>query len=165
MPLKNLSSFLLLSFLTLLSGRIVAKERSLNSYADKSMVQLLAVGEVENLNLLQPEVEKKLGLRLYRVPKSGDCVPETRLICSYEYYLAVTEYDEEPKQAVFNVGTYGSIPKITWLPTKSVDSARLDVTFMDLPSEAAKRLKRLKQKTFREIWEIDSTSLRIKQSP
>lgn len=76
--------------------------------------------------------------------------------------MAVTEYDEEPKQALFNAGTYGSISKITWLPSKGADRAMLEVTFTDLPHDAAKRLKKLKQKAHMETWDISTKNLRIK---
>ncbi len=163
MPLTKLSLCVLLAYVSLVDASALAKQRSLESYGDKSIVKLLAVGQVEALNQLQPEIEKTLELRLYRVPKSGDCVPETKMVCSYDYYLAVSEYDEDPKQAVFNPGTYGSIAQVMWLPTKTADSAKLEVSFSELPPEAAQRLKNARRKTYKEVWEINSKNMLIKR--
>lgn len=101
--------------------------------SDQLIVRILNNSEVADLNKLDKNSSDNLALKLYRVPVSGDCVAETHTICAYDYYLAVSEYDEQPRQSVFYLGAVGEISKINWHKNDKVDQATLSIRVTNYP--------------------------------
>ena len=85
-------------------------------------------------------------VKLYSIPMQGDCIPETHMICSHRYYLAIGDYGEEPLQAVFYLGNFGEITKFKWVTTP-VRMASIDIEIQNYPTYAFKRNRELKKKT------------------
>jgi hypothetical protein len=97
----------------------------------------VAFGVIEELNELDPEIEKQLLLRLYRSPLYvEDCFKETHGICQYNYFLSVSTFDEYPGTNIFKLKTKGEITKVTWRNESKVDSAKLDIIFTKYTSYA-----------------------------
>lgn len=138
---------MIISLLSLRGGNALATSPVLKAQKinDKVLVRLLNSGQCEDLNQLDKNIEKSVHLRLCAVGNSGDCVRETEGTCSYDYFLAVSEYDEEPEQAVFALGTLGEISEIHWRATTAPDTAVIDLTALRFPAEAIKMNKKLAQ--------------------
>ena len=76
--------------------------------------------------------------RLYSVPVPGECVPGTHATCAFDYYLAVSEYDEQPRQAVFHLGVAGEITDLAWVspPSPEANAATLGFKVASYPASA-----------------------------
>lgn len=85
-------------------------------------------------------------VKLYSIPMQGDCIPETHMICSHKYYLAIGDYGEEPLQAVFYLGNFGEITKFKWVTTP-IRTALIDIEIQNYPTYAFERNQELKKKT------------------
>lgn len=104
----------------------------------------IAFGTIEELNTLNPEIEKNLLLRLYRSPsKSINCFKETHGVCQYEYFLSVSSFDESPDTNIYKLKTKGEIIKIDWQNDTRNDSAKLHLIFNQYTSIALKNNKSL----------------------
>ena len=113
---------------------------------DALLVEVLNGGEMQDLNKLGPANHKELAIRLYSVAHAGTCVEETEWVCSYRYVLAVSEYDEEPAQAAYDLGEVGEIGAIRWLETADPDRAHLEIEVRNYPEHADKQNPSLKVK-------------------
>ena len=113
----------------------------------------LAFGAIEELNKLDPKIEKQLLLRLYRSPLYVEnCFQETHGICKYTYFLSVSTFDEYPETNIYQLKTKGEITKITWHTENKADSAKLDIIFTKYTSYAIKNNSSLDaQKEFVQI--------------
>ncbi|HVO65173.1 MAG TPA: hypothetical protein VMT12_01730 [Syntrophales bacterium] len=76
-------------------------------------------------------------VKLYSIPVEGSCIPETHMICSHKYYLAVSDYGEAPLQGVFYLGTVGEITQFKWVNTARTDGI-IDVKALNYPEYAFK---------------------------
>ena len=109
--------FLLIALVGYFSTGVWAEEL-INLNAEKvknpTLVKILNSAKLQELNAL-PSAKRwgrQLGIRLYSKEISGSCIPETHMICSHQYYLAVSKYDEAPEQAVYDLGTVGEIIEV-----------------------------------------------------
>lgn len=106
---------------------------------NSNLQNAIAFGVIEDLNKLNPEIEKQLLLRLYRSPVyREECFKETHGVCQYNYYLSVSTFDEYPETNIYELKTKGEITEITWLDATEIDSARLNITFNRYTSHALK---------------------------
>ncbi len=102
--------FLLVSILLLSACKTISNE----------LQSAVAFGVIEELNKLDPDVEKQLLLRLYRAPVYVEgCFKETHGICQYSYFLSVSTFDEYPETNIYKLKTKGEITKIMWLNAPS----------------------------------------------
>ncbi len=154
--------FLILSihhFSFIYGGEII----SANQLNDKTLIKILNSPDYEILNLKDKKIEKNVNVILYRVPVHGDCIPETHSVCSFEYYLAISEYDEQPAQAVYSLGTNGEIINIAWQGGAPANQGVLIWTIMKYPMEVIKKNKSLKQELAKYKVLVSVTSLTMEK--
>ena len=106
-------------------------------------------GEMTDLNKIASKVEKKLWIKIYAVPaeaKEGEenCFPESHGVCRFDYYLAVSEFDEYPAYNVFNLGQFGEIGGYQWMKSEALDQAKIKVIVKNYPEMATKFNSNLK---------------------
>ncbi len=131
---------------------------------DEKIVSILNKAKMTELNKLSPDIKKTLILKLYKIPFSGSCVPETHMTCGYEYYLAVSEYDEMPDQAVWYFGKVGEITAIEWLKQDEVDKALIKFKVRNYPALALERNPDLPKKEKTVTLDVSVNAVRIKKS-
>jgi len=131
------------------------------SVSTKEFVHILNEADFQNLDSIAPD-RASVSLRLYRVAEQGSCIPETHMICSYRYYLAVSEFGEYPDQAVFGLGEVGEIQSVKWLPTDGWGRALLQVEVSNYPEYAYARNPDLVRvtKSFELVVSVDGVELR-----
>jgi hypothetical protein len=158
--------FLLIALVGYFSTGVWAEEL-INLNAEKvknpTLVKILNSAKLQELNAL-PSAKRwgrQLGIRLYSIGISGSCIPETHMICSHQYYLAVSEYDEAPEQAVYDLGTVGEIIEVQWLQDRRVDRARINIVVSNYPLHAYMRNSRLVPKTVTYALDVGVNSLKI----
>ncbi len=118
-----------------------AQETALTSnkkVTDPLLVKIMNSAEVKDLNAMPSAKSTKpqVSMRLFSIPITGRCVPETEWVCSHRYFLAVSEYGEDPEQTVYDLGTVGEIDQIEWLPNDRPDHARLRLVVGNYPTHA-----------------------------
>ncbi len=113
--------------------------------SDSELVHILNDATVAELNYLEGGEEQDLSLRLYRLPVSGSCVPETHVTCAFDYYLAVSEFDEQPRQSVFHLGVVGEIVDIAWQALSEPDRATLQLKVLNYPADVLERNQKLQR--------------------
>ncbi len=131
---------------------------------DEKIVFILNNAEMSDLNKLNPEIEKTILLKLYKIPYSGSCVPETHMTCGYEYYLAVSEYDEMPQQAVYYLGKVGEISEIEWLKQDENDKALIKFVVCSYPQLALERNRQLPKKEKTSTLEVGVNAIKIRKA-
>lgn len=96
-------------------------------------------------------------LRLYAVPKEGNCIPDTHVVCSHRYYLAVSAFEDGMGEAVYDLGEVGEIDDIHWLQSDEPLTARLKLRVTNYPVEYFKTTKSLikRQKNYELYIRID----------
>lgn len=129
--------------------------------SDTRIVKILNNAEVIDLNKLNGGDAQDLLLRLYEIPVSGSCVPETHLTCAHEYYLAVSEYDEQPNQSLFHLGTVGEITGIEWMKATESGKAEIVLQVASYPELAFERHPGLRKATKEYRLEIHVAELRV----
>ena len=129
--------------------------------SDQLIVKILNNAEVTDLNKLDKNNSASLALKLYRIPVSGDCVAETHTTCAYDYYLAVSEFDEQPLQSVFHLGAVGGINKINWHKKDEVDQATLSIRVSNYPIAVFKQNPELETVTKDYVMHINTTGIRL----
>src|SRR5262249_35113063 len=72
------------------SGSVAIKSKPVLA---EPLVEILNYGPVRDLNS-ENDRDQELRLPLYEVPQEGDCVPNTTVVCSHHYYLAVSTFEE-----------------------------------------------------------------------
>jgi len=127
------------------------------------LTEILNAGLLIDVNSYSMEIEKNVYVKIYKVPKQGQCIEETNTVCSYTCYLAISEIDEFPKQAVFKLGEYGDIIDIEWGETQKQDYAEFTITTSNYPLQIANDQK---LKITKETYSItgNTDSLRIIQN-
>jgi len=132
---------------TLLLGGQLSAQSGVNLQAkpirDSLLVSVLNSGELQNLDSVGPDEDPQLAIRLYRMAREGSCVEETHWVCSYRYIMAVSEYDELPNRAVFDLGEVGEIRNIRWLASTRPDQALWEVEVQNYPAHAVKQNPKL----------------------
>jgi hypothetical protein len=121
---------LILPLLLFSQNKTSFANKSINNY---ELIEILNNAKSINLNDLTTEFDKSLSIKLYSVginePAYG-----TEMIVAHKYYLAVSEYDEYPDQAVFYLGRFGEISEIIWADTERYDTALLQLKITEHPS-------------------------------
>ena len=107
------------------------------------LVEILNYGEVEELTPDPPKRGQELRLRLYAVPREGNCIPDTHVVCSHHYYLAVSTFEDGMGEAVYDLGEVGEIDDIHWLQSDRSLTARLKLRVTNYPVEYFKTTKTL----------------------
>ena len=104
-------------------------------------------------------------LKLYRIPVSGSCVPEMHMTCAYDYFLAVSEYDEQPSQSVFHLGTVGEIVHIEWMKEAAPNQAFVGLEIANYPRLALERNPELEREAQKYVLEVGVKELKLVGSP
>jgi hypothetical protein len=93
------------------------------------MIKILALSNMIDLSKMDEDIDKDLLLRVYEVPvlEENDCFPESHGVCTYDYYISVSQYDEDPEYNVFKIGTLGQITKFKWKKTDQPDTAKIEI--------------------------------------
>jgi len=127
------------------------------------LVEILNYGYVRDLNSDPPRPEQELRLRLYTVPKEGSCLPDTHVVCSNHYFLAVSSFEEGMGEAVYDLGEVGEISNIQWQKADKPLLARLRLTATNYPVDYFKTTKVLirQQNNYRLDVSIDKLSVRL----
>jgi len=96
---------------------------------DPVLVELLMFGDLKDLNKLQPNIEKNLWVKIYKLPDTGSnkCFPESHGICSYKYYIATSQLDDSPVINAYYLGSLGEIIEYKWNKTNSIDKAIINI--------------------------------------
>lgn len=124
-----MKAFLLISILVLSACKTI----------DQDFQSAIAFGEIEELNKLNPKIEKQLFIRLYKSPIYLEgCFIETHGICQFNYFLTVSTFDEYPETNIYKLKTRGEITDITWLSESKVDTAKLRFFFTKYTDYAMK---------------------------
>ena len=109
------------------------------STLNSELQNALAFGSIKELNQLNPEVEKKLLLRLYESPSYQEgCFKETHGVCRHVYFLSVSTFDEYPETNIYKLKTKGDVVKISWQNETKIDSEKIILVFNKYTSEALK---------------------------
>jgi hypothetical protein len=99
------------------------------------LVEILNYAVSQVLNREPPAPEQELRLKLYAVPKEGDCLPDSHYVCSRHYYLAVSSFEEGFGAVVYDLGEVGEISDIQWLKPNQQQTARLRLRVTNFPVE------------------------------
>lgn len=84
----------------------------------KKIDESLLVRILNNSERNYKEQLKFHAIRIYSIPSKKGCKPKTPGYCVYEYYLAISEYDESPDQTIYFLGYLGEFTKLTYIPTQ-----------------------------------------------
>ena len=118
--------------------------------------EILAFGTMTELNKVDPEIEKDLLVRLYKLPKfEENCFVETHGICKYQYYLSVSTFDEYPDTNVYKLSHTGEISSITWIKESKSDYVEIELTFETYSKQALSNNKLLKNTPFKVKLKVD----------
>lgn len=126
------------------------------------LVEILNYAHVRDLKPELGSRQQDLRLRLYAIPKEGDCMPDSHYVCSHHYYLAVRPYEEGLGEAVYDLGEVGEISQIQWLNPDSEMKARLRITVTNFPKEYFTSNKTLikREKSYELEISVDKLSIR-----
>jgi hypothetical protein len=127
------------------------------------LVEILNHASVQDLNSESGERDQQLHLRLYSVPKEGDCIQDSHYVCSHHYYLAVSTYEEGLGEAAYDLGEVGEISDIQWSRPDDQLSARLRITVSNYPKEYFKHNQTLIKREKR--YELKITLERLSVTP
>ena len=130
---KLIYSILLLSISCSSNSSILVKK-----IKDPVLTELLIFGESKDLNKLQPNTEKNLWVKIYKLPNTepNKCFPESHGICSYKYYLATSQLDDSPKINAYYLGSLGEVIGYEWKKAKSIDEAIINIKVNKYSKEA-----------------------------
>ena len=89
------------------------------------LIDILALGDVADLNALQKNLEKNLSIKVYKLPSNEEnhCFPESHGVCKYKYYLATSQIDDSPIVNAYYLGVLGEIVEYKWEFTELIDTA------------------------------------------
>jgi hypothetical protein len=88
-------------------------------------------------------------------------VAGTHMVCSYHYYLAVSDDGEAAPQAVYDLGKVGELRPVAWLGRTASGRARLRVTVANYPSHVFKYSPKLSRKTANYVLQIGTDALDV----
>jgi len=130
---KLIFSILLLSISCSSNSNILVKK-----IKDPMLAQLLIFSELKDLNKLQPNIEKKLWVKVYKLPNTepNNCFPESHGICNYKYYLATSQLDDSPIINAYDLGILGEIVEYKWKKTNTIDKVVINIKANKYSKEA-----------------------------
>lgn len=139
--------YFFLSLLLLISCSTHSEEK-VEKLDNPLLVKIMAFGEMTDLNQLQESVDKKLWVKVFKVPstKQNNCFPESHGVCEYEYYLLTSQFDESPIINAYSLGTYGELTDYEWEPVVSRDKAVINIKVSKYSMTALKYNSALKNK-------------------
>ena len=151
----------LVSTLLLIASCANAQVHKLNT---QEMVKILALSNVIELNKLDSSFEKSLVLRVFEVPvlEDNDCFPESHGVCTYDYYLSVSQIDEYPEYNVFKIGTFGQIVDFHWKETSELDTAEIEIVTTQYSLAAQKYNDKLSKSKSRKLLQINVKEIKEK---
>ncbi len=126
------------------------------------LVEILNYGRMRELNSANGR-DQELRLRLYEVPREGGCLPDTHVVCSHHYYLAVSTFEEGLGESVFDLGEVGEIAEIHWLKPGKPLTARLKIRVVNYPEEYFKSNATLTKKE--QSYELEITVEKLVAKP
>ena len=126
----------------------------------KELENALAYGTIQELNNLNPEIEKDLFIRLYEKPIHREgCFKETHGVCQYKYFLSVSTFDEHPETNLYELKNIGEAITINWLKEDTIDSAEISFIFNKYTKEALLNNTDLKNEQNKVIIKVTPTSI------
>jgi len=140
--------YLVIPFMTLILSCSVNANDKVEKIYDPHLVNILMFSEMAELNKLQPNIEKNLWVKIYKVPDKtpNDCFPESHGICKYVYYIAVSQFDENPIVDAYRLGVFGEIVNYKWTQITELDTAVINIEINEYSKEAITYNKKLKDK-------------------
>lgn len=104
--------------------------------------------------------------RLYAVAIEGHCVPDTHVVCTHRYFLAIGDRgDLAPRQAVFDLGEVGKIIRARVMIDRGPEHPQLKLTVQNYPDHAFQYNPRLVRQTRVYSVELDVQALKIASEP
>ncbi len=97
--------------------------------------QVLVLGEPVHEDAVDSRPPGQL-LRLWAVPRAGSCIPDTEMICSHRYFLAVSAFGESETPFVYSLGEVGEIESVERLPVTPGCQDRLRLGVLNFPRSA-----------------------------
>ena len=136
----------ILLILLLLASCSTQSQVVIEKIDNKEFVEFLIFGEQHDLNKLQPDIEKKLWVKLYKLPNTeiNECFPGSHGVCNYKYYIATSQLDDSPIIMAYALGSLGEIIAINWELTQGVDEAIINIKSNRYSKEALSYNKNLK---------------------
>ena len=130
---KLLYSILLLSISCSSNSDILVKK-----IKDPTLAELLIYSNLKDLNKLQPNIEKNLWVKVYKLPNTefNKCFPESHGICSYKYYIATSQLDDSPIINAYYLGSLGEVIDYKWNKSKTIDKAVINIKASKYSKEA-----------------------------
>src|SRR5262245_38300720 len=144
---------------TITTERVTLKNTRLTA---PRLVEILNHGIVQELNKLTGGERQELTLRLWQIPKEGDCMPDTHYVCSYHYYLAAAPHEEGFEGAVYDLGELGEISDIQWQQSDVSDTVQLSMRVTNYPREYLRDNKKLVIREKRYLLFVTTEKLTIK---
>jgi hypothetical protein len=126
---------------------------------------VLLWGSPVDLQRVSGGSRQPLRVRLWQTPIERSCGPAGHLICAYQYHLAASEVGEGGKDAVYDLGEFGTIQSLRWLSNESDDRALLEISALNHPAHVFRTWPGLKrvQRTFILSIGTDSVDVRLKR--
>lgn len=130
---KHIFFILLLTISCSSNSQVIVKKID-----DPILAELLIFSELKDLNKLQPNIEKNLWVKVYKLPntENNKCFPESHGICSYKYYLATSQLDDSPITNAYYLGVLGEIFEYKWNYTEAIDKAIINIETNKYSKEA-----------------------------
>jgi len=130
--------FIVLIVLFFISSCVTNGQEKVKSLDDPLLIDILALGEVADLNALQKNIEKNLSVKVYKIPSKEEnyCFPESHGICMYKYYLATSQIDDSPIVNAYYLGVLGEIVEYKWESTELIDTAIIIISTNKYSKEA-----------------------------
>lgn len=130
---KLIYSILLLSISCSSSSNILIEK-----IKSPMLAELLIFSELKDLNKIQPNIEKNLWVKVYKLPntETNNCFPESHGICNYKYYLATSQLDDSPIISAYYLGELGEIIEYKWSQTNTIDEAVINIKTNKYSKEA-----------------------------
>jgi hypothetical protein len=134
-----------------------------NGIKNSEFVKILALSKMVELNKLDKDIDKDLLVRVFEVPvlEENDCFPESHGVCTHDYYVSVSQFDEQPEYNVFKIGTFGQIIKFRWKKTDTPDTAEIEILTTQYSLDAQKYNDKLSNAENRFLLKINANGLKI----
>jgi hypothetical protein len=131
--------------------------------SNKEMKKILALSNMIDLSKMDKDIDKDLLLRVYEVPvfEENDCFPESHGVCTHDYYISASQYDEDPEYNVFKIGTFGQITKFKWRKTDQPDTAEIEIFTTKYSLDAQKYNDKLPKIENRFLLKVNVNGLKV----
>ena len=134
-----------------------------------TLVAVLAMGEVQNLNTLKSFNALKqnnliLTARLYSILGTANrgCIPESHFPCTRKYYLTVYSSELPHETAAFELGEVGEIKNIVWLKPDNIGQVHFKFSVFSYSQFSLEYNPQLKSKQKKYEYELWATTKNIK---